>query len=141
MAQSMNYPAHTKKHMRLSPTQKMVKFNEPKSLDNLLNICPLDILIWFIVSDFCFFSFPPDSLMLYSLLNFDNFFIVKKILDFGFVKENPPIHFCYFLYILFYPYIIKQIYYYLIYAHFLQFFPKKSKFWKKYHIILKGKEF
>ena len=46
MAQSINEPTHDKKHTRVSPTEKMLKFNESKSLDNLLNICPLGIVSW-----------------------------------------------------------------------------------------------
>ena len=44
MAQSINEPMHDKKHTRVSPTEKMLKFNESKSFDNLLNICPLGIV-------------------------------------------------------------------------------------------------
>ena len=45
LTQIMNDPAQGKKHMRVSPTEKMLKFNESKSLDNLLNIWALGLLI------------------------------------------------------------------------------------------------
>ena len=61
----------------------------------ILRISLPELLICFIVFvfDFCSFSFPPYSFIFDSFFNFDNSFIDKKILDFGF-----PLHiqFCNF---------------------------------------------